>query len=238
MRRIQTFVILFLLVAILIVTIFFPITASEIKDGIILRKVKTQLLEENLSIDEVSVSVVDKISLISNYKKSGHNIAKVSQEKQLGSTLMEKNIPSIALNELEKLKRIGVFPEINLNDKFKYNYTFITYTDIDEPIKNTRVWDIKVSSDKNIIYLIIDADTHLIYQFYVWSNEGFLPAMDSEAIPQKFAEYIGIEWESKSLYQLGGELYSAANGEIFYNFHQEKEEKGLKGFNVYISNIN
>ncbi len=238
MKRIKAFGIVFLLIAILTVAIILPPTAWRINDDMLLRKVKTQLLNENSSIDEVSMSVVDKIALISNYKKSGHNVVIVSQGKQTGSNMTEKDLPSIALSELEKLKKIGVFPEINLNNEFKCNYDFAAYTDIDEPTKNVRVWNVDFTSDKSTVHLMMDADTHLIYQIFIGSSEGFLPALDSGSIPQKFAEYIGVKWESKSIYQLGSEQYSAANGEIFYTFSQQKEDNGLIWMSIHISTTN
>lgn len=235
MRRIQTFGTLFLLIIILTATVFLPPAVSRIKDRMLFENVKTQLLDEKPSVAVASMNAAGKIALINNFRKNDKKIVLVSQDQQLGGALTEQDAPAIALSELENLKKRGIFPEIDLNNEFKCNYTLMTYTDMDHPGSNVQVWNFSFSNGKNIINLIMDADTHLIYQFDTWSNVDFLPAIDSEVIPQKFAEYLGIKWESKFDNQFGQEQYSAADGKILYRFSREDAVKGLKGLSILIT---
>lgn len=217
MNRLRTFCIFFLFLIILFAAAFAPPAISKIKDGMLFGKVTTQQLDEKEPINETVMSVVGKISLITGYQIGQENIVMVSQEQQNA-----QDIVSIVLDEVEILKNNGIFPQITINDKFQYfDCTMKTYSDMDQPDINTKIWDLTFTSDENVVSLWVDVDSHQVYQFKVWTK-GSLPALDRKEIPQAFAAYLGLEWEENS-YKPGIWEYTAGNGVIIYQFIQSED---------------
>ena len=233
MRRFPAISVVVLLVVILILTILLPPAVSKIKDQMLLGKVKTQQLERRAAADEGSLSAVDKIALICKYGRRSKNIVMVKQDQKMGSAVQDAP-PVVALNEVRKLINVGIFPDIELSDDFKCSYQMEIYSDVDKPSQNARIWNINFALGKYVIYLMMDADTHLIYEYIVWSNGGYLPLMDSERTSQKYAQYIGVKWDSKSYTQDGTEQYSAANGTIFYQYSPLAELNGIKVMGMHL----
>lgn len=234
MLRIRTFGILILFISILIAAVFLPSNISQTRDNRLLGKVKIQPVDKRISVNTANISVVDKIALISGYNRIDKNIVMVNQNQQLGGKLTEEDAPVIVLNQLEKLKESGIFPKIELNNQLDCRYALKNYTDMNKPDNNVRVWDVQFYSDKIVLNALMDVDTHLIYELYIWSGDLMAP-VDFETLPEKFANYIGVEWDDVRDKKLQKGKYSVAGGKIYYLFNEFVEGNGQRGVRIAIS---
>lgn len=217
MYRWRTFYIFFLFVILLFAAAFAPPAISKIKDGMLFGKVTTQQPDEKEPTNGTEMSVEDKISLITGYQIGQENIVMVSQDQQIDAQENGQDIVSIVLDEIEILKNRGIFPQITINDKIQYfDYTMKTYSDMDKPDINIKIWDLQFTSDETVMSLWMDVDSHQVYQLNVWTK-GSLPAMDIKEISQAFAVYLGLTWDENSN-KPGVWEYTAGNGEIICQF--------------------
>jgi len=222
MNRLRTFHIFFLFVILLFAAAFTPPAISKIKDGMLFGKVTTQQLDEKEPTNGTIMSVEGKISLIIGYQTGEENIVMVSQEQQIDTQQNAQDIVRIVLDEIEILKNNGIFPQTTISNNFQYfNCTMKTYSNMNNPGVNTKIWDMSFTSNENVVNLWIDVDSHRVYQFNVWTK-GSLPALDIKEIPQAFAAYLGLTWDEIS-YKPGVWEYTAGNGEIIYQFIQSDD---------------
>lgn len=135
---------------------------------------------------------------------------------------------------MEKLKENGIFPKIELNNQLDCRYALKNYTDMNKPDNNVRVWDVQFYSDKIVLNALMDVDTHLIYELYIWSGDLMAP-VDFETLPEKFADYIGVEWDDVRDKKLQKGKYSVAGGKIYYLFNEFVEGNGQRGVRIAIS---
>lgn len=214
MMTIRTFCIFLLFIILLLVAVFAPPTISKIKDGMLFGKVTTQELDKTESPDAASIDIVDKLSLINGYNIGQERLVMVSQ----GQHIDGQDIVRIVVDEIEILKNNGIFPQITIHDRFQYfDCTMKTYTNMDQPGINAEIWDLTFTTeDKKVVSLWIDVESHLIYQYNIWSKD-LLPALNSEEISRAFAAYLGLQWGEKA-YKPGVVEYTTGNGRVMYQF--------------------
>ncbi|MBR0600384.1 hypothetical protein KCX82_21175 [Clostridiales bacterium BAD-6] len=231
MKRLQAFIVFLLFFTVLMASVFLPPAVSQLKDRSLFGKINTQFIDEKTVVSASSMNVEDKLILISSYNRDAENVIMVNQQQNLGLQSGEQDVALSAVKELENMREKGLFPDIPLDNGSKFlDYTLMTYTDISKPGNSCRIWSLSFSfgsSGKNVCNVLMDAETHMIYQFYVWTDES-LPVYDLKAVASKFVQYIGIQWDEKSPYtQSEMNLYSAGNGEILYQFFQAKDNQGF-----------
>lgn len=231
MIRIRTFCIFFLFIILLLVAVFAPPTISKIRDGMLFGKVITQELDKTESPDAASIDIVDKLSLINGYNIGQEKIVMVSQ----GQHIDGQDIERIVLDEIEILKNNGIFPQITIHDRLQYfDCTMKTYTNMDQPGINAEIWDLTFTTEeKMVVSLLIDVDSHLIYQYTIWAKDP-LPALNSEKISRAFATYLGLQWDEKS-YKPGVVEYTIGNGRVMYQF---AASEGGNGYSIQMISRN
>lgn len=191
MKKIQTLSVSLLLIAFLAVAVFAPPTVSKIKDRMLFGKVTTQQLTDTKASTESKLSIEEKIALIVSYKANQDNVIMVNQNQQIYDQEKDQHVADIAVAELEILKDTGIFPQIEVSEAQSIKLAIESYTNMDNPGINTEIWEVAYFYNGNMINIMLDAETHLILQFNIWSKEPL------RSIPQKetldlFADYLGI----------------------------------------------
>lgn len=100
---------------------------------------------------------------------------------------------------LESLKEAGLLPEeVKPLEEETYEATLCSAIDVLEPRNNVAVWQIglaagKQNTDKKnrILDLYMDADTGLVYAFYVRTTEDW-EELDPDEMAQSYCSYLGL----------------------------------------------
>jgi hypothetical protein len=192
---------------------------SGFKDRMLLGKVTTQELKTSGAPETLSMTVTDKIALISGYKRGEDQFVMVSQDQRSDSFKSMQNISAIVPEILNDLIQAGILPPVDFNQGIQLNKcTLKTYANMDQPNQTVTVWDIDLTSGGYTISLTIDMDTHLVYQFFIWSEEP-LPSMDIKAVSEKLSDYLGLVWDKEFKYDESGvQRLSAENRRFGYEF--------------------
>ncbi len=217
MMRIREFSIFLLFIILLYASVFAPPTISKIRDEILFGKVTTQVLDEMQSPDSANIDIADKLSLINGYNLGQEKIVMVSQDQHPDAQQNTQDISRIVYDELEILKNSGIFPQITIPDRFNLDCSMKTYTNMERPGIHAKIWDLTFATEeKTVVSLLIDVDSHHIYQYNIWANDP-LPDLNAEEISQAFAVYLGLQREEKSI-KPGVVQYTTDNGMVLYQF--------------------
>jgi len=225
MKRIRTFYVPLLLVVFLLITVLAPPVVSRIKDRMLFGKVITQQLTDTKAFTKSELSMEDKIALIAGYKYGQENVIMVNQDRQIYDQGNQQNLTGIAMNELEKLMSMDLFPPVKVSEIQNITFAVQSYTNIDDPSMNAEIWEIAFSFDKNWVNITMDADTHLILQYNIQTRESlkYTPVKGNLNL---FEKYLGIKWATTTLEKkLATEQYKYTNKTHEYCFMQIHEDK-------------
>lgn len=228
MRKMKSFVTFLILSAFLAATVFVPPMISVFKDRLLLGEVTTQDLITSEATETLSMTVMDKIALISGYNRSEDRFVMISQDQRLDSFNNTQNISGIASEKLDDLIDKGILPPIEIGQGTQLNKCVLkTYANMDQPNQTVMIWDIVLISGGYTVDLIIDIDTHVVYQIFISSGVP-MPPMNMKTVSQKFSDYLGLTWDKKFEYGKSGiSRYSAENGRIDYLFVQPSDGYGF-----------
>lgn len=229
MKGIQTFSISLLLFVFLLIVVFAPPAVSKAKDQMIFGKVVTQQLTDTKDIARSELSMADKIALISSYKAGSDHTIMVEQDLKIYEKGDRQNFAEPAIIELEKLKEMNLFPPVEINQVQSVAFAAQSYTDIEDPSRNTEIWNIGLSFDDKWMNIMMDSETKRILQYQIWTKDDF------KFIPEKnytelFANYLGIQDTLTLEKELGINKHYITNRPMGYYFVQvnEKNQYGIQ----------
>ncbi|WP_312046939.1 hypothetical protein [Anaerotignum sp.] len=224
MKRIQTICISLLLIFTLLITVFAPPFVSRLTDKMLFGSVTTQQLTDTKSVAKTELSIEDKIALFTGYILAQDNIIMVSQDRSIYEQGEKRGIIRIVTNELKKLISMGLFPPIEVSEVQNITFTVKSYINMDNSGMNTENWEIAFTSGKYEVEITMDADTHLILTYMIWTNEPlkFSPAKDMLDL---FVKYLGINGGTQTLEKiLDTERYKYTDITNAYQLIQVNEE--------------
>lgn len=238
MRVLRGFTIFLFFMFILTLSMFLPSLLSDIKDQILFGKIYIEELSEKVPTDTIELSTSDKLALISSSRGlTNRYVSSTQQSLSLNSALKENDIFEKGINEMKKLQKDNVIPEIDLTviekgslikkaktvdlSVIEKNSISITnYISLDKPDNNVQVWNLSYSTENYIITIMMDSNTNKIYEFSIWSMNYNTTKFSFEfnEIPDKFAEYLGLEWDSVESMDYDIAKYTAYDNKISYQY--------------------
>ncbi|MDF3000407.1 MAG: hypothetical protein K0Q48_526 [Bacillota bacterium] len=227
MKQIQTFSISLLLFVFLLIVVFAPPAVSKAKDQMIFGKVVTQQLTDTKDIAKSELSMADKIALISSYKAGRDSVIMVSQDQKIYEKGNQQDLADLAIIELEKLKRMDLFPPVEVSQVQNLAFAAQSYTNIDDPSMNTEIWNIRLSFHDKWMDIMMDSETNLIIQYQIWTKDDlkFMPAKNNADL---FANYLGIKWDTLTLEKQSGlDQHNLSISTMGYYFIQINEKNNF-----------
>ena len=219
MKRIQSLAIFLLFIIFLVITVFAPPAISRAKDRMLFGQVTTLQFTDTNDIARSELSMADKIALISGYIAGQDNVIMVSQDQKIYEQGNQQGFADIAINELEKLKRMDLFPPVEVSQVQSLTLAAQSYTNIDDPSRNTEVWNIGLSFKDKWMDIMMDSETNLILQYQIWTKDDLI-FMPGKNYAELFANYLGLKRDTLRLETESGfdqyDLFTLINEENHY----------------------
>ena len=178
-------------IALLIVIPLVPLTVSKIQDDQLVGHLQVEKIKNEQSDGQISkLSVVEKLELIIDYENRGNNIITTTQVQDMNDENVQE-IKTIINEQLETLKSLGILTNLNFDENYVcYNYTLKRYSNVENPKKSVRVYQVDFTNGEDIFNVMIDADTYLIYQ-YNYDNKKYNERIDEEVYIFE-SKYLGL----------------------------------------------
>lgn len=178
-------------IALLIVIPLVPLTVSKIQDDQLVGHLQVEKIKNEQSDGQISkLSVVEKLELIIDYENRGNNIITTTQVQDMNDENVQE-IKTIINEQLETLKSLGILTNLNFDENYVcYNYTLKSYSNVENPKKSVRVYQVDFTNGEDIFNVMIDADTYLIYQ-YNYYNKKYNERIDEEVYIFE-SKYLGL----------------------------------------------
>lgn len=178
-------------IALLIVIPLVPLTVSKIQDDQLVGHLQVEKIKNEQSDGQISkLSVVEKLELIIDYENRGNNIITTTQVQDMNDENVQE-IKTIINEQLETLKSLGILTNLNFDENYVcYNYTLKRYSNVENPKKSVRVYQVDFTNGEDIFNVMIDADTYLIYK-YNYYNKKYNERIDEEVYIFE-SKYLGL----------------------------------------------
>lgn len=178
-------------IALLIVIPLVPLTVSKIQDDQLVGHLQVEKIKNEQSDGQISkLSVVEKLELIIDYENRGNNIITTTQVQDMNDENVQE-IKTIINEQLETLKSLGILTNFKFDENYVcYNYTLKRYSNVENPKKSVRVYQVDFTNGEDIFNVMIDADTYLIYQ-YNYYNKKYNERIDEEVYIFE-SKYLGL----------------------------------------------
>ena len=206
-------------IALLIVIPLVPLTVSKIQDDQLVGHLQVEKIKNEQSAAQISkLSVAEKLELIIDYENRGNNIITTTQVQDMNDENIQR-IKTIINEQLETLKSLGILTNFNFDENYVcYNYTLKRYSHVSNSQKNVSVYQVDFTNGEDIFNVMIDADTHLIYQ-YNYYNKKYNEETDKEVYIFG-RKYLGLSEKEiqKYLFKLADNyMYATGSSSNWYN---------------------
>ena len=167
-------------VTVLILISLSPLVISKMQDQQLIGRFQVEKIKnEQSEVQTSKLSVVEKLELIVDYENRGNNIITTTQVQDMNDENVQE-IKTIIDKQLETLKSLGILTDLHFDENYVcYNYTLKRYSNVENPKKSVRVYQVDFTNGEDIFNVTIDADTHLIYQ-YNYYNKKYNEKIDEE----------------------------------------------------------
>lgn len=167
-------------ITVLILISIGPLVISKMQDNQLIGHLQVEKIKNEQSDGQTSkLSVVEKLELIVDYENRGNNIITTTQVQDMNDENVQE-IKTIIDKQLETLKSLGILMDLHFDENYVcYNYTLKRYSNVENPKKSVRVYQVDFTNGEDIFNVTIDADTYLIYQ-YNYYNKKYNEKIDEE----------------------------------------------------------
>ena len=126
-------------------------------------------------------------------EKMAYSSASDQTEFKNGNTaIREEDVVNISIRELKKLEEAGIIPSLDLTESPEMtSHSLYTYTDSKTPSIYTLEWKVFLSYPGFSVNLTLEDESSTIYGFTLDMEKEH--AQDLEGLPQKWAEYLGLD---------------------------------------------
>lgn len=202
-------------IALLIVIPLVPLTVCKIQDDQLVGHLQVEKIKNEQSDGQISkLSVVEKLELIIDYENRGNNIITTTQVQDMNDENVQE-IKTIINEQLETLKSLGILTNLNFDENYVcYNYTLKRYSNVENPKKSVRVYQVDFTNGEDIFNVMIDADTYLIYQ-YNYYNKKYNERIDEEVYIFE-SKYLGLSEKEihKYLFKIADNYMYATGSQV------------------------
>lgn len=162
-KNIIKFIIMIILLGVLPLI---PLAVSKIKDEKLINHLQVEKIKENNKIIQVNkLTVAEKLELIVNYVNKEKNVVVTTQVQDMNDENI-KDIRAVIDEQLSILKNLGILVDFNFDENYVcYNYILKRYNDIEDSGKSMSIYQVNFIKEETVFDVVIDADTHMIYQY-------------------------------------------------------------------------
>lgn len=122
--------------------------------------------EKSYNVDPVNLSIDEKVDLLSQYRNNPHIILSTHQEVLDDHSI--RDINQYLNQELIKLKKLDIIPQISLKHEFKIYYlSSQTLSDVSQAQHYVLLWHIYAMQDNISYEFLMDANTQQIYELTI-----------------------------------------------------------------------
>jgi len=123
----------------------------------------------------------------------------ISGEQNSGQDLM----PAVE-EQFVHLQYLGALPELPVRTGYSFGQRRFLYIDSNDPSVSIPVWELLLECDDVCLCVFMDAETHVLYDVFVWSPDGDLGYDETEFSGAGFFEYLLAHSAS---HEVGNELF-------------------------------
>lgn len=155
----------------------------------------------NQVLPESEASALTKVGTDMDYNNLTGNYAfVVNHQEPSDKEITEEQIYERCNAELAKMHTLAILPE-EVRSVTAATHSAVLYSAIDvlEPRNNLSVWKISLKTGQQnankegcLLDVYIDADTGLVYEFYVRTAKSTWADIDSDNMVAKWSEYLGL----------------------------------------------
>lgn len=155
----------------------------------------------NQVLPESEASALTKVQADMDYNNLTGNYAfVVNHQEPSDKEITEEQIYERCNEELAKMYTLAIFPE-EVRSVTAATHSAVLYSAIDvlEPRNNLSVWKISLRTGQQnankegcLLDVYIDADTGLVYEFYIRTAGSTWEDIDSDGMVAKWSEYLGL----------------------------------------------
>ncbi len=155
----------------------------------------------NQVLPESEASALTKVETDMDYNNLTGNYAfVVNHQEPSDKEITEEQIYERCNTELAKMHTLAILPE-EVRSVTAATHSAVLYSAIDvlEPRNNLSVWKISLKTGQQnankegcLLDVYIDADTGLVYEFYVRTAKSTWADIDSDNMVAKWSEYLGL----------------------------------------------
>ncbi|MBS7009405.1 hypothetical protein [Anaerostipes sp.] len=171
--------------------VFWPSLVSGWQDRKMRDRVELSRVEDTSDIQTDTLSIKEKLSIMIQAENADGDIAVTDQSYEWGSAELD-SLKKTCINELKKLKKQGMFPNLKLDKNTLIFYeTTATYLDTKNYARRLRIHSVTVQSKDKSLMVTIDDSSHKILS--VENTDGFgIRASDADNIVRIWGEYLGL----------------------------------------------
>lgn len=159
----------------------------------------------NQVLPESEASALTKVQTDMDYNNLTGNYAfVVNHQEPSGKEITEEQIYERCNEELAKMHTLAILPE-EVRSVTAATHSAVLYSAIDvlEPRNNLSVWKISLRTGQQnankegcLLDVYLDADTGLVYEFYVRTADSTWADLDSDSIVTQWSNYLGLTGQS------------------------------------------
>lgn len=155
----------------------------------------------NQVLPESEVSALTKVQTDVDYNNLTGNYAfVVNHQEPSDKEITEEQVYERCNEELAKMYTLEILPEeVREVTAATHSATLYSAIDVLEPRNNLSVWKISLRTGQQnankegcLLDVYIDADTGLVYEFYVRTSGSTWEDIDSDSMVEKWSAYLGL----------------------------------------------
>ncbi|MDE7267376.1 MAG: hypothetical protein K2N89_07925 [Lachnospiraceae bacterium] len=155
----------------------------------------------NQVLPESDASALTKVQTDMDYNNLTGNYAfVVNHQEPSDKEITEEQVYERCNEELAKMYTLGILPEeVRGVTAATHSATLYSAIDVLEPRNNLSVWKISLRTGQQnankegcLLDVYMDADTGLVYEFYVRTANSTWADIDSDGMVEKWSAYLGL----------------------------------------------
>lgn len=197
-------------ITILVAVVYTPIRLSYIQNQKLIQVVHTVKLQEDSLLQNIDTSIEDKLKLLSSIEHADSNII-IANRKLLGQPAnskyviaspettekpYEQKLASILLDSLDKLYQSSVISKLEFTDELILLEATLSIITEQTDGKSVSFYSILARCYPFRIFIIIDTNSHLIYELHISSDEKYLLFSDIYITINSWFKYLDIPFKS------------------------------------------
>lgn len=198
MKQRKKFIKFMAAIGLLVIIPLVPLGVTKIQDDKLIEHLQVSKIKKDNQPQINKLSVVEKLSLISDYDKK-NTITTIRLQD-----MSDENVTAIKMiinEQLMSLKNLGILTELNFDDNYMcYNYTLERYSNILDPSKSVQVYRISFTNKEANFSVLLDVDSHMIYNYSYYTNEYV--SKKYEQVYIFGTKYLGLNDEETNKYLL------------------------------------